>query len=279
MVLCARSSTRCGVVFSLSHGLSQVGSRSLWSRSWQSLCRRSWTVCMCHGSACSVASWSRSWMCQCHRSGRESWSLLLVRSSATLVQASGDSTGGRAQIEQIVDVPVPQIWEQSVEVIKVILQEQCQRMRFFLLTACGEGGCGRHVPHVLLHSQLPHARVDSECKRWNVCCVSYTGAHHHHDSTLPLCRSQNELGVTSARVHIRVNRVVVVCSCTFFASSIACTQNGSNDQCDGNQCCPSFGGCLRWHHPGVEPAAQCASTRENSPGSDIIRIDRLTALS
>ena len=142
MVLCARSSTRCGVVFSLSHGLSQVGSRSLWSRSWQTLCRRSWTVCMCHGSACSVASWSRSWMCQCHRSGRESWSLLLVRSSATLVQASGDSTGGRAQIEQIVDVPVPQIWEQSVEVITVILQEQCQRMRFFLLTACGEGAVG-----------------------------------------------------------------------------------------------------------------------------------------
>ena len=65
------------------------------------------------------------------------------RSSATLVRASGDSTGGRAQIEQIVDVPVPQIWEQSVEVIKVILQEQCQRMRFFfLLTACGEGAVG-----------------------------------------------------------------------------------------------------------------------------------------
>ena len=31
-------------------------------------------------------------MCQCHRSWRKSWSLLLVRSSATLVQASGDST-------------------------------------------------------------------------------------------------------------------------------------------------------------------------------------------
>ena len=43
---------------------------------------------------------------------------------------------------------------------------------------------------------------------------------------------------------------------------------GSNDQCDGNHCCPSFGGCPRGHHPGVEPAAQCASTRENSPGSD-----------
>ena len=26
-----------------------------------------------------------------------------------------------------------------------------------------------------------------------------TGASHHHDSTLPLCRSQNKLGVTSAR--------------------------------------------------------------------------------
>ena len=120
-----------------------AGSRLLSSRSWQTLCRRSWTVCsMCHGSACSIASWSRSWMCQCHRSGRKSWSLLLVRSSATLVQASGDSTGGRAQIEQIVDVPVPQIWERSVEVIKVILQEQCQRMHFFLLTMCGEGAVG-----------------------------------------------------------------------------------------------------------------------------------------
>ena len=62
-----------------------------------------------------------------------------MRSSATLVQASGDSTGGRAQIEQIVDVPVPQIWEQSVEVIKVILQEQCQKMRFFLLQRVWRG--------------------------------------------------------------------------------------------------------------------------------------------
>ena len=35
-----------------------------------------------------------------------------------------------------------------------------------------------------------------------------------------------ELSVTSARVHVRVNRVVVVCCCTFFAGSIACTQNG-----------------------------------------------------
>ena len=38
MVLCTRRSTRCGVVLLLSHDLSQVGSRSLWSRSWQTLC-------------------------------------------------------------------------------------------------------------------------------------------------------------------------------------------------------------------------------------------------
>ena len=79
-------------------------------------------------------------------------------SSATLVQATGDSTGERAHIcrgdntaEQIVNVPVPQIQEQNVEVIKVILQEQCQRMRLFLLRACKEGAVG------LLHS-LSHTR-------------------------------------------------------------------------------------------------------------------------
>ena len=31
--------------------------------------------------------------------------------------------------------------------------------------------------------------------------------------------------------------------------------------------------------PGVEPAAQFDSTRENSPGPDIVRIDNLIALS
>ena len=44
----------------------------------------------------------------------------------TCTQASGDSTGGRAHTEEIVDVPVPRILEQIVEVIKVILQEWCQ---------------------------------------------------------------------------------------------------------------------------------------------------------
>ena len=44
----------------------------------------------------------------------------------TCTQASGDSTGGRAHTEEIVDVPVPRILEQIVEVIKVIQQEWCQ---------------------------------------------------------------------------------------------------------------------------------------------------------
>ena len=49
---------------------------------------------------------------------------------------TGDSTGGRAHfyrgdntVGQI--VAVPHIQEQNVEVIKVILQEQCQQIRFF----------------------------------------------------------------------------------------------------------------------------------------------------
>ena len=162
----------------------------------------------------------------------------------------------------------------------MIPQEQCQRMRFYSFDSVWRGSCGRHVPHVLPHSQLPHARVDSECKRWNVCCVSYTGAHHHHDSTLPLCRSQNESSASPARACISAS----IASLSFVLARFSpvpslALRMGSNDQCDGNQCCPSFGGCLRWHHPGVEPAAQCASTRGNSPGSDIVMIDRLTDLS
>ena len=96
-----------------------------------------------------------------------------------------------------------------------------------------------------------------------------TGAGHHHDSTLPLCRSQNELGVTSARAYMSAS----IASLSFVVPRFSpvpshALRMGSNDQCDGNLCCPSFGGCPRGHHPGVEPAAQCASTRENSPGSD-----------
>ena len=70
------------------------------------------------------------------------------RSSTTLVQASGDSTGGRARNPQ----------EQNVEVIKVILQEQCQRMRFFLLlTACGKVAVGDTF-HTCCPTAHPHTR-------------------------------------------------------------------------------------------------------------------------
>ena len=79
--------------------------------------------------------------------------------------------GYRRQATARVDVhfPVPQIQEKIVEVIKVILREQCQRVRFFfLLTACGEELWATRKERVLLHCPLPHARFDSECKRWNL---------------------------------------------------------------------------------------------------------------
>ena len=47
---------------------------------------------------------------------------------------------------------VSQILEQNVEVIKVILQEQRQQMRFFFVESVWRGSCGQHVPHVLPHS-------------------------------------------------------------------------------------------------------------------------------
>ena len=69
-----------------------------------------------------------------------------MRSFATLGQASGDSTGGRALVgKQIVDGPVPQIQEKIVEVSKVILREQCQRV-FLSFDSMWD-------------SPLPHARV------------------------------------------------------------------------------------------------------------------------
>ena len=45
-------------------------------------------------------------------------------------------------VEEIVDVRVPQIQEQIVEVIKVILQGAVSANAFFLLRACGEGAVG-----------------------------------------------------------------------------------------------------------------------------------------
>ena len=45
--------------------------------------------------------------------------------------------------------------EQIVDVIKVILQEQCQRMRFFSFESVCEGSCGQHGKSVLPHSPPP----------------------------------------------------------------------------------------------------------------------------
>ena len=41
-----------------------------------------------------------------------------------------------------------------------------------------------------------------------------------------------------------------LCNCCFHSSPVPslALRMGSNDQCDGNQCCPSLGGCLCKHH-------------------------------
>ena len=132
----------------------------------------------------SKRSCNRSWICQCRRS----WS------SATLGQASGDSTGGRALVgKQIVDGPVPQIQEKIVEVVKVILREQCQRVLFFLLTACGtahshtrelayfdsvwEGSCGLHAKTVCCPAAHPLKRgliLSASDGIWNMLFSTYS---------------------------------------------------------------------------------------------------------
>ena len=60
---------------------------------------------------------------------------------------------------------------------------------------------------------------------------------------------------------------VFVVACSWPVPSLA-LRMGSNDLCDSNLCCPSFRGCPRGHHPGVEFAARFDTTRENAPGSD-----------
>ena len=76
-------------------------------------------------------------------------------------------------------------------------------------------------------------------------------------TALCLCRSQSELGVIRTRMHVRVCcfhfHPFHLCLCCVNVSSrfspvpSLALRIGSHDQCDGNQCCPSFGGCLRWH--------------------------------
>ena len=77
---------------------------------------------------------------------RRTCSRTCSRSGRTLQVCLSSSPNTQRNYEQVrlvhlivIAFPVPQILEQSVDVIEVILQEQCQRMRFFLLRSCGEG--------------------------------------------------------------------------------------------------------------------------------------------
>ena len=87
-------------------------------------------------------------------------------------------------------------------------------------------------------------------------CTDNTVDESPEDDRQKHC-SQNELGVTCACVHVRVNRAHVrvccfhvhpfhFCLCCVHLSSrfspvpSLALRMGSNDQCDGNQCCSSF---------------------------------------
>ena len=119
-----------------------------------------------------------------------------------------------------------------------------------------------------------------------------------------------QLSVASARVHVRVNRVDID-SCWFRKSCrlllLTCPsvpppplpshvvsmclhvlrqfhrfapRMGSHDPCDGNQCCPSFGGSLRGHTRSGACGSICVNTRKTHQVlTHTLRIDRLTALS
>ena len=83
-------------------------------------------------------------------------------------------------VEQVVDVP--QILEANVEVIKVILQEQCQQMRFFFfLRACGEAAVGSTLRTCVLRQSLLHTRgwiLSASDGIWNMLFSTYSRTSH-----------------------------------------------------------------------------------------------------
>ena len=89
-----------------------------------------------------------------------------------------------------------------------------------------------------------------------------------------------ELSVTSARVHVRVNRVVVVCCCTFFAGSIACTQNRVKWSMRRQSMLSQFWRMSTWAPPRSGACGSvCLNTGKLTRFSHTVRIDRFTALS
>ena len=117
-----------------------------------------------------------------------------------------DSTGGRAQIEQI-DRGCSGTTDLGAE---------CQRMRFFLLTACGEGA----------------------------------GA-----------ASDGKFVVASLPIHSTCVIVVSICLHVFRQVHRLHSEQGQMINATAINAVFSFGGCPRWHHPGVEPAARlCLNT-------------------
>ena len=117
------------------------------------------------GARCRISPGSRSWTCQCHRSWRKSW-----RSSATLVQASGDSSGwtctNGAERGCATD---PR--KQNVEVNQGDSAGAVSASAFFFsFDSVWEAELWACTPKSVCcpTSPPPHARFDSERKRWNL---------------------------------------------------------------------------------------------------------------
>ena len=138
------------------------------------------------------------------------------------------------------------------------------------MVPAGERGWTKNsrVSLCLRLARLRHGHSRCEHEGRHVDADRLRGEHTTIMTALCLCVVRKMSSASPARACMSAsNRVVVVCCCFPSHPSHLCLccvhssrfppvpslalRMGSNDQCDGNQCCPSFGGCLRWHHPGV----------------------------
>ena len=97
--------------------------------------------------------------------------------------------------------------------------------------------CRSHRKKAVVHNPGPGARVSAH-RHQRLCSCSCQSRRCRH------LLVQKELSFIVASLSIRSSRCFHVSSRSSPVPSLA-LRIGSNDQCDGNQCCPSFGGCLR----------------------------------
>ena len=100
--------------------------------------------------------------------------------------------------------------------------------------------CVAHKKKAVVHNPGPGARVSARSHQRARACPCQSRRCRH-------LLVQKELSFVVASLSIRSSRCFHVSSRSSPVPSLA-LRTGSNDQCDGNQGCPSFGGSLRRHH-------------------------------